>query len=194
VSFVSQGQDSGPRHGLSFIALLSFTASFLSVRVFATLFPGVVVVQEGIHFHHFWVGIALLSVAGWLAISWRRSAYLDRIYAIAYGVGAGLIGDEVGLLLTLGNYSSELTYVFFIGALSFATLALLLLRFWKQVYLDVVELERGERLTKFGVFSACLSAIFATFSIATSITFLIVGIILILIGRNRKKQRARIEK
>lgn len=191
---MSQDQGSGPRHGLSFIALLSFTVSFLSVRAFATFFPGVVVVQEGIHFHHFWVGIALLSAAGWLAISWRRSAYLDRIYAIAYGVGAGLVGDEVGLLLTLGNYTSELTYVFFIGAVSLATLTLLIFRFWKQVYGDVVELERGERLTHFGVFIACLSAIFTTFSIVASFAFLIAGIILILIGRNRKNQRARIEK
>lgn len=88
--------------------------------------------------------------------------------------------------MTLGNYTSELTYVFFIGALSFATLTLFILRFWKQVYGDVVELERGERLTQFGVFAACLSTIFVTISIMASVTLLIVGITLILIGRNRR--------
>ena len=104
-----ESQPSEPRHGLSFIALLSFTASFLTVRLFATLFPGAVIVHQGIHFHHFWYGLALITVVGWLAISWKNNVKLDRIYAVAYGVGAGLIGDEIGLLLTLGNYTSELT-------------------------------------------------------------------------------------
>jgi hypothetical protein len=180
---VIESQSSESRHDLSFIALLSFMASFLTVRVFATLFPGAVIVNQGIHFHHFWYGIALIAVVGWLAISWRKNTQLDRIYAVAYGVGAGLVGDEVGLLLTLGNYTSELTYGFFVGAVSIASLTILLLRFKKQVFEDIFGLKRGERLTHFGVFFACLSIFFIAFNSGFSVTLLIIGAGMIIIGR-----------
>jgi hypothetical protein len=188
---VVESLPSEPRHGLSFIALLSFMASFLTVRLFATLFPSTIVVNQGIHFHHFWYGLALIAVVGWLAISWRNNRKLDRIYAIAYGVGAGLIGDEVGLLLTLGNYTSELTYVFFVGAVSIASLTILLLKFKKRVFEDIFGLERGERLTHFGVFLTCLSIFLIAFNSGLSLTILIIGAGMIIAGRRLNETRAR---
>src|SRR2546428_13931990 len=115
------------RPALSFIGLLSFIISFFGSRLFATLNPNIVIQQQGIHFHHFWYGIALMGIAGWLAITWK-SERLDRAYAVMYGLGAGVIGDEVGLLLTLGHYPSEVTYDFFIGAISASILLLLVIR------------------------------------------------------------------
>ncbi len=41
------------RHGLAFYGTLAFVTGFLGARLFATLNPKVVVVQSGIHFHHF---------------------------------------------------------------------------------------------------------------------------------------------
>ncbi len=115
----------GPfRHGLTFIATLAFVISFFGSRLFATLFPTTVVMQGGIHLHHFWYGIALISVAGWMGIAWRNER-LYRLYAVLYGLGAGFVGDEVGLLLTFNNYQSELTYLFFIAAISFVIIATL---------------------------------------------------------------------
>ena len=35
--------------------------------------------------------------------------------AIVFGIGGGLVGDKIGLLLTFGNYYSELTYTFLIA-------------------------------------------------------------------------------
>src|SRR6266705_396920 len=134
----------GPfRHGLTFIATLAFVVSFFGARLFATLFPTTIVTassSEGtIHFHHFWYGLALMSAAGWMAISWKNER-LYRLYALLYGLGAGLMGDEIGLLLTLGNYQSELTLLFFIAALSFVIIATLFLRYRAQLEVELLYL------------------------------------------------------
>src|SRR5467141_3111128 len=101
------------KHTLAFIAIASFLVSFFGSRLFATVCPTCVVVGSGIHFHHFWYGIGMVALTGWLAIVGKRTDRLDRAYALVYGLGLGLIGDEVGLLLTFGNYYSELTYQIF---------------------------------------------------------------------------------
>ena len=88
----------GFRHGLSFLATIAFVSSLIGSRTFATLNPQIVVIQQGIHFHHFWYGLALIAIAGWFGIA-RPSERLSRVYATVYGLGAGFIGDEVGLLL-----------------------------------------------------------------------------------------------
>lgn len=82
-------------HGLSFLGLLAFIASFIAARVFATLNPSVVVQSEGIHFHHFWYGLAMITAAGWLGIAYDDNRYV-RLYAVIFGLGGGLVGDEVG--------------------------------------------------------------------------------------------------
>ncbi len=146
------------KHDLAFLTLLSFIASFLVARTFTTFSPTTVVVTGGIHFHHFWYGLLMVVSAGWLAIVSNHPGY-DRVFAIVFGFGAGLIGDEVGLLLTLGDYQSELTYVFFVGVLCSAGLGYLLLRYRAQLERDVLSLGAGERLTHFGVFTAGLSAV-----------------------------------
>src|SRR5260370_7992484 len=99
------------RHGLTFIATLAFVVSFFGSRLFATLFPNTVVMPGGIHLHHFWYGIALISVAGWMGIAWRNER-LYRLYAVLYGLGAGFVGDEVGLPLKFGNYHPNLPFPF----------------------------------------------------------------------------------
>lgn len=149
-------------HGLAFLTLASFVTSFLAARAFTTLAPTTVVVTGGIHFHHFWYGLTMVVVSGWLSIVSNRPRY-DRVYAIVFGLGAGLIGDEVGLLLTLGNYQSGLTYVFFVGVLSFAGLGFLLVRYRSQLEETVMSVGRGERLAHLGIFVAGLSAFFWAF-------------------------------
>jgi len=145
-------------HSLAFLTLISFVASFLLARAFTTLTPTTVVVTGGIHFHHFWYGLVMVVAAGWLSIVSNHPEF-DRIYAIVFGLGAGLIGDEVGLLLTLGNYQSLLTYVFFIGVLSLSGIIYLLLRYREQLEKGVLSLGAGERLVHIGIFIAGLSAV-----------------------------------
>jgi hypothetical protein len=156
---MSGGARSGRQvHGLALLTLLSFIASFLIARAFTTVAPSTVVVAAGVHFHHFWYGLAMVVSAGWLAIVSDRPD-LDRVYAIVFGLGAGLIGDEVGLLLTFGDYQSDLTYVFFVGVLSLSTVGFLLFRYRKQLEGEVLSLGAGERLAHLGVFVAGLSAV-----------------------------------
>src|SRR5437764_5293492 len=168
------------RPALSFIGLLSFIISFFGSRLFATLNPTIVIQQQGIHFHHFWYGIALMGVAGWLAITWK-SERLDRAYAVMYGLGAGFIGDEVGLLLTLGNYQSELTYDFFIGAISASILLLLVIRYRSLLLREVSYLMTREGLALLGVFVTGFSLIlFAFGSLSFGTPLALVGIVVIL--------------
>jgi len=48
--------------------------------------------------------------------SGQRTDRLDRAYALVYGLGLGLIGDEVGLLLDVRKLLFRVTYQIFVGA------------------------------------------------------------------------------
>src|SRR5437899_9617035 len=125
------------RRGLSFLGTLGFMTAFFGARVFAILNPTVVVAQGTIHFHHFWYGLGMVTLVGWLGIAFNRPR-LVRTYAIIFGLGAGLIGDEVGLLLTFGDYQFRLTTDFFVGVVGFIILASTLVRYRKIVIKDVM--------------------------------------------------------
>src|SRR5207302_8901552 len=99
------------RHGLAFYGTVAFVASFLGARLFATLNPTVTVVRGEIHFHHFWYGLAMVVSTGWLGIALSNEG-LGRNLALIFVLGAGLIGDEVGLLLTFGAYRGTLLELF----------------------------------------------------------------------------------
>ena len=121
-----------------------------------------------------------MGVAGWLAITWK-SERLERVYAVMYGLGAGFIGDEVGLLLTLGNYQSELTFDFFIGAISASVLLLLIVRYRVVLKREVSYLMTREGLGLLGVFLAGFSfVLFAFGSVSFGTPLALVGIIVIL--------------
>ena len=185
------------RHGLTFIATLTFVVSFFGSRLFATLFPTTVVTasssQGTIHFHHFWYGLALISLAGWMGIAWRNER-LYRLYSVLYGLGAGFVGDEVGLLLTFNNYQSELTYLFFITAISFVIIATLFLRYRAQLQEELLKLSFRERAAMIGVYLTGFSAFFFFLSSVVSllgIPLALVGLtILIITYARRRKPRA----
>src|SRR5437879_777918 len=151
------------RHGLTFIATLTFVVSFFGSRLFATLFPNTVVMQGGIHLHHFWYGIALISVAGWMGIAWRNER-LYRLYAVLYGLGAGFVGDEVGLLLTFNNYRSGLTYLYLCADISFVIIATLFLRYRAQLQEELLKLSIRERVAMVGVYLTGYSVFFLLLS------------------------------
>ncbi len=176
-------------HGLALLTLGSFIASFLIARTFTTLAPTTVVVTGGIHFHHFWYGLTMVVVAGFLAIVSDHPQFV-RVYAIVFGLGAGLIGDEVGLLLTLGNYQSGLTYVFFVGVISFAGLAFLFYRYRTELRKGILSLGRGERTTYLGVFVAGVSALAWAFDQdVVGAVVLLLGLILTVIGVVIRRRR-----
>src|SRR5207245_10986118 len=145
------------RHGLAFYGTLAFVAGFLGARLFATLIPQVVVGQNGIQFHQFWYGLAMVIAAGWIGIAFNN-VWLSRNLAIIFGLGTGLIGDEVGLLLTFGDYTSNLTEIFFVAAIAFIILATLLSKGRKQIEKEVINIGWRERGTQVGAFLGAFSS------------------------------------
>ncbi len=161
--------------GLTFLTLLSFAVGFFTARIFTTITPDTVVVSGGIHFHHFWYGLAMVVVAGWLGLaSYHPSG--RRVYAVIFGFGGGLIGDEVGLLLTFGDYHSLLTYVFLVALVCAVALLTLLLRFRAEIQRDLAEVGKEEAATHFGLVVTCSAALPLAFG------FLLPGFALALIG------------
>lgn len=118
--------------GIPFLITISYLISFLLIRLMVFLagaahteFAKVAqigltpevrfsigrnIILFGYHIHHFYFGIFLICVAGWLSIV--GSSILSRKQiAVIYGIGLGLFMDEVGLLLTWGDYFSGLSYM-----------------------------------------------------------------------------------
>ncbi len=173
------------RPGLSFLGTLAFVGGFFGARIFHLLFPSVMVITQGVHFHHFWYGLLLIGVSGWLGIAYNDER-LGRICAIVFGVGVGFIGDEVGLLLTFGDYYSELTTDFFVAAISFILLVTLFLRYRSQIILEVLRGGAPERLTQVGYFLVGFSILAFAFGVLElGIPLVVAGILLVALGRRR---------
>jgi len=176
-------------HGLLFLMFLSFIASFLVARAFATLNPHTVVVTGGVHFHHFWYGLILIVLSGALGIV-HDDPRFRRLYAVLFGLGGGLVGDEIGLLLTFGNYDSVLTLYFFVVVVSGGALLTLFSRYRKELEYDVISLERGERLVYAGLGVTSASALwFAAGLLVPGAAVLIVGAVIAAAGLRSHRGR-----
>jgi hypothetical protein len=147
------------RPNLSILAMISFVASFLIARTFTSLNPHVTLTGPGgYHIHHFWYGIAMLAIGGWLAISYQ-SKRIDRLAAILFGAGGGIIGDEAGLLLTgLQNYWTGITYTLIIIFLTLVSMLVLLFRYSKTIATELAELTQSKVSIYFSIFLAVVSA------------------------------------
>src|SRR3989304_9533170 len=144
---------------LSILALFSFVASFAVARAFTTLSPNTVLISGDYHVHHFWYGLALLTIGGWLGISYENER-INRLSAILFGAGGGLIGDEIGLLLTFKDYWIDITYTAVIFILACASILILLFRFSKVILAESAQFLRSNASLYFGVFLAAVSVAF----------------------------------
>jgi len=177
-------------HGLAFLGLLAFMASFVGARVFTTMYPRAWVVVGWIHFHHFWYGLAMVGIAGWLGIISTLPTH-RRVYALVFGLGGGLIGDEIGLLLTFGNYYSGFTYVFGVGFIGFAALSLLFINYRDRLKYDVLGVGTGERLVHVGVVVAGLSALaFSVDAALLGLVILVMGALMVALGTWLNRRRS----
>jgi len=147
------------RPNLSVLALISFIASFVVARTFTTFNPDIVLVSGSFHIHHFWFGLALQAIGGWLGISYNDER-INRLAAILFGAGGGLIGDEVGFLLTFGDYWSEITYTLIIMFLAVASTSILIIRYSKTITTELTHFVRSNASLYFGVFLAAVSIAF----------------------------------
>lgn len=74
-------------------------------------------------------------------------------------MAGGLIGDEAGLLLTLGDYHSELTYFVVVAVVAVSLLLVLLTTRRKEIEYDVFSIGNWERTIYVGVVIAGASAL-----------------------------------
>lgn len=144
------------RPDLSVLALVSFIASFIISRIFTTLYPNIVVTSGNLHFHHFWYGLAMLAIGGWLGISYDNER-INRLAAILFGAGGGIIGDEAGLLLTFENYWTGITYTFVIIFVTFVSIMILLNKYSKIIREEFAQFLSSNTSFYFGVFLATVS-------------------------------------
>jgi hypothetical protein len=167
----------------SLLAVISFMISFAVARTFTTLFPStVVLVGGGIHVHHFWYGLALLAIGGWMGIV-NRNERIDQLAAILYGAGGGLIADEFGLLLTFGNYWSNLTYTIVAMLLAFALLGTLFVKHASSIREQFGKVSKNDAGLYFGILLGMVSAAFLveTTNVVVFVVASILGIIALVV-------------
>jgi len=144
---------------LPFIITLSFLGSILLIRLavwiagsaeseFAAaakagtlpetqFYIGSNIILFGYHIHHFYFGFLLLCIGGWLAIV--GSERFSRVHAaLLYGAGLGLFLDEIGLLLTWGDYYSSLTYIWCLIVLALFFNIIFFGEFWQRVKKNLI--------------------------------------------------------
>ena len=168
---------------LSILALISFVASFMVARTFTTIYPDTVLVTGNYHIHHFWFGLAMLAIGGWLGIS-LENENTNRLAAILFGAGGGIISDEIGLLLTLEDYWAGITYIAVSLILIFSAMLILLIRYQKVIVVEFAEFTRTNGSLYVGVFMAAVSVAFiletsnliimTAFSVSTIVACLII--------------------
>lgn len=139
------------RKGKVFLITISYWLSFLFIRLAVIIagssgspasmaakageidfYIGTNVILFGYHIHHFYFGIAFITIAGWLSIVGTNYISKKQI-AVLYGIGLGLFMDEIGLLLTWGDYWSSLSYTLslFLGGIFLNIIYFPY--FWKEV-------------------------------------------------------------
>lgn len=91
--------------------LIAFTASRAIVVAAGESKPSLELWVWNYHVHHFFFGLLLLSISGWISLVESQKKY-KKISAMLYGGGLGLLIDEIGLLLTWGNYWATQSYIF----------------------------------------------------------------------------------
>ena len=136
--------------------------------------------------------MVLLAVAGWLGIA--GSQRWTRIAAVTYGVGGGLVGDEVGLLLTFGDYQSSVTYTAVVGVTAFIVVVSVLRRYWTEIEIDLKKIAFAERGVYFGVYVLALSLLIGFRGTSLSETLLSVvalsaGFLILALGLIRHRRR-----
>jgi hypothetical protein len=114
----------------------------------------------------------MLAVGGWIGISYNEPR-IDKLAAVIFGAGGGLIADEVGILLTFQGeyYWTGISYTFTMILLAFVSVLVLLNKYSKGILRDFI----GFSGTRWGFYLAAFVA-------AISIAFLIDTENLVIIG------------
>ncbi|MFF3482395.1 hypothetical protein ACFYXC_03860 [Streptomyces sp. NPDC002701] len=95
------------------LALASFVLTFVITRIVVRLIragrgPFGNVKAGGLHVHHVVPGVVLTVIGGFGAVGSDRHGFGSAVFAVVFGIGAGLVLDEFALILHLDDvYWSE---------------------------------------------------------------------------------------
>ena len=131
----------------------------------------------GLHIHHFWFGLVLLAVGGWIGIIYNNKQ-IDMVAVVIYGLGGRLIVDEIGLLLTFGDYWSILSWTLFVIIASFASLTILFIRYRKDIRQELQEFVSSKASPYFGIFLGILSIAFLIETDSVIVSIFSVGLLI----------------
>ena len=125
----AESRSGGRNKKIPFLIVSSYLLSFITIRILVIIagsvqspasqaakagelrfYVGTNIILFGYHIHHLFIGIFLIALAGWLSIT-GKSRFNSGELAIMYGIGLGLFMDEVGMLLSWGDYWSTTTYI-----------------------------------------------------------------------------------
>ncbi|MGW0827595.1 hypothetical protein [Streptomyces sp. NPDC002845] len=90
------------------LALTAFVLAFLITRLITRLIragkgPFGNVSSGGLHIHHVVPGVVLTVVGGFGAVASSRHGFGGAVFAVLFGIGAGLVLDEFALILHLAD-------------------------------------------------------------------------------------------
>ncbi|SDF98949.1 hypothetical protein SAMN04488598_13611 [Halanaerobium congolense] len=101
----------------------------------------------GYHIHHLYIGIALIALAGWFSIT--KTKFIDRRdNALIYGIGLGLFMDEIGLLLSWGDYWHSTTYLLSLLLGGLFLNIIFFPDFWKDLRIHLGEFNPKNKILK----------------------------------------------
>jgi len=68
-----------------------------------------------------------------------------------YGLGGGLLADEVGLLLTLGDYQTGITYTIVVGTVAILSTVSIFRRYGREIAVELKRITLSERVGYFAL-------------------------------------------
>lgn len=93
-----------------FIIFVSFLFSFIVTRLITLYNPvNTSLFIQDYHIHHFYTGIALLIISNYIGLFSSKEKN-KRLAAFLFGVGLGVLIDELGLLLTCTTPTKQCNY------------------------------------------------------------------------------------
>ncbi len=136
------------------LALTSFVVTFLVTRTITRLIragkgPFGNVSSGGLHIHHVVPGVVLSVIGGFGAVGSGRHGVGAAVFAVVFGIGAGLVLDEFALILHLDDvyWSEDGRKSVEVVVLTAALVMLALSGFSPLGVNDVSEDERQDRAT-----------------------------------------------
>ncbi|MBW2993213.1 hypothetical protein KY317_01410 [Candidatus Woesearchaeota archaeon] len=84
-----------------FIIFVCFLIAFIGIRGIVYYFPNAHIILP-YHFHHFFVGILFVIASNWIALVGKGKKLMWTAAGL-FGLGIGLIADEIGVIVICGT-------------------------------------------------------------------------------------------